>query len=141
MTALPQPINLFEFEQFAKERLPKEEYDYIAGGATDEISVDRNRRALCLLGAAPARAARRERVGSVDQRARHENQLAGFDRALRRDTSAPIPKASLPPIAPQRRAARISRSAPIRILSFEELAKAGARTLSGSRCIRFATKK
>jgi isopentenyl diphosphate isomerase/L-lactate dehydrogenase-like FMN-dependent dehydrogenase len=25
--------------------LPKEEYDYIAGGATDEISVDRNRRA------------------------------------------------------------------------------------------------
>lgn len=42
MTALPQPINLFEFEQFAKERLPKEEYDYIAGGATDEISVDRN---------------------------------------------------------------------------------------------------
>jgi isopentenyl diphosphate isomerase/L-lactate dehydrogenase-like FMN-dependent dehydrogenase len=25
--------------------LPKEEYDYIAGGATDEISIDRNRRA------------------------------------------------------------------------------------------------
>jgi len=45
MTALPQPINLFEFEEYAKERLPKEEYDYIAGGATDEISVDRNRRA------------------------------------------------------------------------------------------------
>ena len=42
MAAIPQPINLFEFEQFAKERLPKEEYDYIAGGATDEISVDRN---------------------------------------------------------------------------------------------------
>ena len=40
-----QPINLFEFEERAKERLPKEEYDYIAGGATDEISVDRNRRA------------------------------------------------------------------------------------------------
>src|SRR5215468_3457284 len=39
------PINLFEFETLAKERLPKEEYDYIAGGATDEISVDRNRRA------------------------------------------------------------------------------------------------
>jgi isopentenyl diphosphate isomerase/L-lactate dehydrogenase-like FMN-dependent dehydrogenase len=42
---IPQPINLFEFEDLAKERLPKEEYDYIAGGATDEISVDRNRRA------------------------------------------------------------------------------------------------
>jgi isopentenyl diphosphate isomerase/L-lactate dehydrogenase-like FMN-dependent dehydrogenase len=40
-----QPINLFDFEAVAKERLPKEEYDYIAGGATDEISVDRNRRA------------------------------------------------------------------------------------------------
>ena len=40
-----EPINLFEFEAIAKERLPKEEYDYIAGGATDEISVDRNRRA------------------------------------------------------------------------------------------------
>ncbi|HEX2933581.1 MAG TPA: alpha-hydroxy-acid oxidizing protein, partial [Candidatus Binatia bacterium] len=45
MTTSPQPINLFDFEAIAKERLPKEEYDYIAGGATDEISVDRNRRA------------------------------------------------------------------------------------------------
>jgi 4-hydroxymandelate oxidase len=40
-----EPINLFDFEAVAKERLPKEEYDYIAGGATDEISVDRNSRA------------------------------------------------------------------------------------------------
>lgn len=31
-----QPINLFEFEALAKNRLPKPEYDYIAGGATDE---------------------------------------------------------------------------------------------------------
>jgi 4-hydroxymandelate oxidase len=46
MSATPGPINLFEFEAVAKERLPKEEYDYIAGGATDEISVDRNRRAF-----------------------------------------------------------------------------------------------
>ncbi|HEU4344303.1 MAG TPA: alpha-hydroxy acid oxidase, partial [Candidatus Binatia bacterium] len=45
MSTSPEPINLFEFEALAKERLPKEEYDYIAGGATDEISVDRNRRA------------------------------------------------------------------------------------------------
>ncbi len=42
----PGPINLFEFEPIAKERLPKEQYDYIAGGATDEISVERNRRAF-----------------------------------------------------------------------------------------------
>jgi 4-hydroxymandelate oxidase len=45
MSTSPGPINLFEFEARAKERLPKEEYDYIAGGATDEISVERNRRA------------------------------------------------------------------------------------------------
>lgn len=40
-----QLVNLFDFEAAARERLPKPEYDYIAGGATDEISVDRNRRA------------------------------------------------------------------------------------------------
>lgn len=45
MSSMAEPINLFDFEAIAKERLPKEEYDYIAGGATDEISVDRNRRA------------------------------------------------------------------------------------------------
>ena len=45
MSIFTEPINLFDFEAIAKERLPKAEYDYIAGGATDEISVDRNRRA------------------------------------------------------------------------------------------------
>ncbi|HET9916548.1 MAG TPA: alpha-hydroxy-acid oxidizing protein [Candidatus Binatia bacterium] len=45
MATPEQPINLFEFEDAAKELLPKEEYDYIAGGATDEISVYGNRRA------------------------------------------------------------------------------------------------
>lgn len=45
MSSNPQPINLFDFEVLAKQRLPKPEYDYIAGGATDEISVERNRRA------------------------------------------------------------------------------------------------
>ena len=45
MNSYSDPINVFDFEAIANERLPKEEYDYIAGGATDEISVDRNRRA------------------------------------------------------------------------------------------------
>ena len=45
MSEALEPINLFDFETIAKERLPAHEYDYIAGGATDEISVDRNRRA------------------------------------------------------------------------------------------------
>ena len=39
MSTNPEPVNLFEFETVAKELLPKAEYDYIAGGATDEISV------------------------------------------------------------------------------------------------------
>jgi isopentenyl diphosphate isomerase/L-lactate dehydrogenase-like FMN-dependent dehydrogenase len=46
MSTSSMPINLFDFEAIAKERLPKGEYDYIAGGATDEISVERNRRAF-----------------------------------------------------------------------------------------------
>src|SRR5574341_763762 len=46
MSLTPGPVNLFEFEIAARERLPKEDYDYIAGGAMDEISVDRNRRAF-----------------------------------------------------------------------------------------------
>jgi 4-hydroxymandelate oxidase len=45
MITSPGPVNLFDFEAVAKDRLPKTEYDYIAGGATDEISVQRNRRA------------------------------------------------------------------------------------------------
>ena len=36
MSASAGPINLFEFEAIAKERLPKEEYNYIAGGANDD---------------------------------------------------------------------------------------------------------
>ena len=46
MNQSAEPINLFEFEALARGRLSKEEYDYIAGGATDELSVDRNRRAF-----------------------------------------------------------------------------------------------
>ncbi len=46
MSLTPSLINLFEFEAAAKERLPKEDYDYIAGGAMDELSVGRNHRAF-----------------------------------------------------------------------------------------------
>ena len=37
------PVNLFEFEALAKKRLPKAEYDSVAGGATDEITLRRTR--------------------------------------------------------------------------------------------------
>ena len=40
------PVNIFEFEALAKELLPKAEYDFIAGGAADEITVTRNRAAF-----------------------------------------------------------------------------------------------
>src|ERR1051325_8061424 len=84
------PINLFEFEEVARARLPKAEYDYIAGGATDEISVDRNRRASAswalrprVRGAAPALAAGCERPGFVHHRSRHEAEATGFNPAVR----------------------------------------------------------
>jgi 4-hydroxymandelate oxidase len=37
------PINIFEYEALAKERLPQAEYDFIAGGATDELTLRRTR--------------------------------------------------------------------------------------------------
>ncbi|MCH8868276.1 MAG: alpha-hydroxy-acid oxidizing protein [Chloroflexi bacterium] len=40
------PVNLFEFEALAKERLPKPEWDFIEGGATDEITIGRTRKAF-----------------------------------------------------------------------------------------------
>jgi 4-hydroxymandelate oxidase len=46
-----EPINIFEFEAAARERLPLAEYDFIAGGATDEVTIRRSRAvfdAICL---------------------------------------------------------------------------------------------
>lgn len=40
-----EPVNLAEFEKAARERLPREAYDYYAGGANDEITLRRNREA------------------------------------------------------------------------------------------------
>ena len=34
----PDPVNIFEYEEIAKERLEKGHYDFIAGAATDEIT-------------------------------------------------------------------------------------------------------
>lgn len=38
------PVNIFEYENLAKEKLPDEQYDFIAGGATDEITIRRTRK-------------------------------------------------------------------------------------------------
>jgi hypothetical protein len=37
------PVNIYEYEALARERLPQAEYDFIAGGATDEITLRRTR--------------------------------------------------------------------------------------------------
>ncbi len=39
------PVNLQELEALARERLPQMVYDYYAGGANDELTIDDNRRA------------------------------------------------------------------------------------------------
>jgi 4-hydroxymandelate oxidase len=41
-----EPISLFDFESLAKSRMPHDLFDYIQGGAEDEITIDRNRRAF-----------------------------------------------------------------------------------------------
>ena len=40
------PVNIFEYEEIAKQRLDKGEYDFIAGAATDEITLGRTRAVL-----------------------------------------------------------------------------------------------
>jgi isopentenyl diphosphate isomerase/L-lactate dehydrogenase-like FMN-dependent dehydrogenase len=37
------PVNIFEYEELAKQRIEKGHYDFIAGGATDEITIRRTR--------------------------------------------------------------------------------------------------
>ncbi len=40
------PVNLFEYEPLARQQLTRMAYDYIAGGAADEITLRRNREAF-----------------------------------------------------------------------------------------------
>jgi 4-hydroxymandelate oxidase len=40
------PVNIFEFQELAEQSLPKAEADFIAGGATDEITLRRTRAAF-----------------------------------------------------------------------------------------------
>lgn len=41
-----RPVNLYEYEALAKERMPKPEWDFVEGGATDEITISRTRQAF-----------------------------------------------------------------------------------------------
>jgi isopentenyl diphosphate isomerase/L-lactate dehydrogenase-like FMN-dependent dehydrogenase len=38
-----EPVNIFEYEELARQRIDKGHYDFIAGGATDEITIRRTR--------------------------------------------------------------------------------------------------
>src|SRR5436309_12566327 len=40
-----EPVNVFELETIARERLSREAYDYYAGGAHDEVTLRENRAA------------------------------------------------------------------------------------------------
>jgi len=42
----PDPVNIFEYEEIAKKQLNKGDYDFIAGAATDEITLRRTREVL-----------------------------------------------------------------------------------------------
>ncbi len=42
----PDPVNIYEYEEIAKKRLNKGDYDFIAGAATDEITLGRTRAVL-----------------------------------------------------------------------------------------------
>jgi 4-hydroxymandelate oxidase len=48
-----EPVNLFELEAIAREKLPREFYDYYASGAEDEVTVRENRAAYERLSLAP----------------------------------------------------------------------------------------
>src|SRR2546430_7252768 len=37
------PVNIYEYEEMAKGKMGQGEYDFIAGGATDEITLKRTR--------------------------------------------------------------------------------------------------
>ncbi len=40
------PVNISEFEALARERMSQQAFDYVAGGADDEITLAKNRAAF-----------------------------------------------------------------------------------------------
>src|SRR5260221_14695100 len=51
--APPEAFNLFDFEGLARQRIPQAAYEYIAGGAADEITLRWNREAFDALALRP----------------------------------------------------------------------------------------
>src|SRR5437867_12141094 len=46
MSLLDEPVNVFDFEVLARDRMDPSAYDYYAGAAGDEITLARNRTAF-----------------------------------------------------------------------------------------------
>ena len=133
MTALPQPINLFEFDNSPKSVCRKK-------NMTTSPAAPRTRSASIGITARSASWALRARV------LRDVSKLGSVDHGAGTKVSLPVliapcgghkrahPTASSPPIAPRRRAAGIMAVSANSNTSFEELAKAAADTC-GFRCI------
>jgi (S)-mandelate dehydrogenase len=70
---MSQPVNVLDFRERARRRLPRMIFDYLEGGAEDEIGLQRNRHAFERIGFRPRRL--------VDTRARN-TQIELFGRTL-----------------------------------------------------------
>jgi hypothetical protein len=42
----PKPLNVFDYEQMARQLLPPATWDYLSAGADDEVTLSRNRTAF-----------------------------------------------------------------------------------------------
>ena len=66
------PINIYEYEPLARERLSKSQYDFIAGGATDEITLKRTRQVLDSIMLRPRMMADVSRIDTATTALEHE---------------------------------------------------------------------
>ena len=65
-----EPINLYELESLAEQTLTQSEWDYVAGGATDEITLARTRSVFDHIAPPPSDACGHTRRRSDHHRAR-----------------------------------------------------------------------
>jgi hypothetical protein len=93
------PVNIYEYEEIAKGKMGQGEYDFIAGAATDEITLRRTRAVFDSILLRP------RMMVDISQRDLHTTVLgrrsASRSCSTRRVTTAPpIPKANWPVSGP-----------------------------------------
>ena len=74
-----KPVNIYEYEEIAREKLGKGEYDFIAGAATDEITLRRTRAVLDSIIMKPRMLVDISERGLEHHRPGAGNQLSGDD--------------------------------------------------------------